>query len=38
MANEIIAWLIIGGVPIIFLIWLIYEYSSISTDAFMGRR
>lgn len=38
MANEIIAWIIIAGVPILFLAWLIYEYSSISTEAFMGRR
>lgn len=38
MANEIIAWIIIVGVPIVFAAWLLYEYSSIPTDAFMGRR
>lgn len=38
MANEIIAWIIIVGVPIVFLAWLVYEYSTIPTDALMGRR
>ena len=38
MANIIIAWFIIVVIPIVFLGWLIYEYSKMSTDAVMGRR
>jgi hypothetical protein len=37
MANTIIAWLIIVGVPIIFGGWLLYKYSQIPSDAWMGR-
>lgn len=38
MANQIVAWLIIVGVPIIFWAWLLYEYSKVPADAVMGRQ
>lgn len=38
MANQIIAWLIIVGVPIVVIGWLLYEYSTVPNDAIMGNR